>query len=103
MRTEGTNEGAGNEVGTSMERTMYPGSGLSVERIPLVLPECMMYMDGITRLVLELYCGGGRGGQPARLCLSYVVGESVCNLLTDPLHGGGPGGFIEESAGLQYG
>ena len=38
---------------------------------------------------------------PARVCLSYVVG--VCAELTDPVHGGGPGGFIDETTDLQYG
>ena len=47
MRTEGTTEGVGDEVGISMECTMYPGAGLSVEIRLLVLPECLMYMDGL--------------------------------------------------------
>lgn len=41
--TEVTPVSAGDEVGTSMERTMYPGSGLSVEITPLILPECIMH------------------------------------------------------------
>ena len=57
--TEVAPEGAENEDGTSMERMMYPGSGLSVEITPLILPECMMY-EWDYNVLLELYCGGGR-------------------------------------------
>ena len=59
MRTEGTKVGAGNELGTRMERMMYPGSGLSVEIIPLIVSECMMY-EWDYKVLLELYCGGER-------------------------------------------
>ena len=52
-------EGAGNEDGTSMEHTMYPGSGISVEIIPQILSECMMY-ERDYKVLLELYYGGGR-------------------------------------------
>ena len=57
--TKVASEDAGNEVGTSMELTMYPGSGLSVEITPLILPECMMY-EWDYKVLLELYYGGGR-------------------------------------------
>ena len=57
--TEVAPEGAGNEDGTSMEHMMYPGSWLSVEITPLILPECMMY-EWDYKVLLELYSRGGR-------------------------------------------
>lgn len=85
--TEVALEGAGNEDGTSMERTMYPGSGLSIEITPLILPECMMY-EWDYKVLLELYCEGGR--RSCRLASASRM-WCVCVDLTDPLHGGGPG------------
>ena len=103
MRTEGTTEGAGDEVGTSMEHTMYPGSGLPVEIIALVLPEGMMCMDGLQGCSWSCVEEEEEGSSRLVSASLYVVGECVCNLLTDPVHGGGPGGFIDEPTGLQYG
>ena len=103
MRTEGAKEGAGNEVGTRMERTMYPGSGLSVEIRPLVLPECMMYMDGLQGCSWSCIAEEEEGAAGSSLPLLCGWCVCVCDKLTDPLHGGGPGGFIDEPYDLQYG
>ena len=72
MRIKETKEGAGNEVGTSMERTMYPDSGLSVEIRPLVLPECLMY-GWITMLLVEL-CWEEEEGSSRLVSTSLYVG-----------------------------
>ena len=85
--TEVAPEGARNEDGTSMERTMYPGLGLSIEITPLILPKCMMYQREYN-VLLELFCRGGR--RSSRLASTSPM-WCVCMKLTDPLHEGGRG------------
>ena len=80
VRTEGTMVDAGNEVGTRMGRMMYPGSGLSVEIIPLILPDCLMCMNRVESCYWSCVGRRKRGAAVSSLPLS-VVGE--CRVLFD--------------------
>ena len=95
MRTEGTKVGAGNEVGTRMGRTMYPGSGLSVEIIPLVLPECMMYMDGLQGCTWSCVEEEEEGSSRLVSASLYVVGG--CKVFDRPPAWRVTGGFYRRT------
>lgn len=70
-----------------MERMMYPGSGLSVEIRPLVLPECLMYMDGLQGCSWSCVEEKEEGSSRLVSASLYVVGG--CEVLIDrPLHEG---------------
>ena len=75
--TEVAREGAGNEVGTSMERTIYPGSGLSVEIIPLILLVCLIYGNRVQCRSWSCVGRRKRGAFGSSLPLSLWVGECV--------------------------
>ena len=96
MRTEGTKVGTGNQVGTRMGRTMYPGSGLSVEIIPLILLVCFMYGNRVQCCSWSCVGRRKRGAASSSLPRSLLVGERVVLndwQVIDPLAWGAVGGF----------
>ena len=100
VRTEGTKVDAGNEVGTRMGRTMYPGSGLSVEIIPLILLVCLMYENRVQCCSWSCVGRRKRGAAGSSLPRSLLVGE--CVVLNDwqvigPSAWGATGGFYRRT------
>ena len=82
MRTEVATEDAGDEVGTSMERMLYPGSELSVEIRPLVLPEYLMRMNGLQGCSWSCVGRRKRGAAGSSLPLSmWLVDVKCCSIV----------------------